>query len=339
MIRQITINNFRGLENEVLDIKPLTLLTGLNSTGKSTCFQAILTALYHNKCVNANLLLTSFDFTFESNRNRNVNARSYHIKILCDNEFFFETKMENDNVTSDKSDKNVNIDLEDSFFYLSANRLAYNNGMENMSSIYKVGIQGENIFGTFETEKSKQLDSCLIKNKDSETLAAQLNWWLTYILGIKFEMQTEKVTHNMVKVLYKSNDLPNLTPQQLGVGVSYLAKILIMCLRAKKGDVLMLENPEIHIHPAAQSRLGEFFVFISNAGIQLLIETHCENLINKIQYEIYKNHLKNTNAVLYYKGSITDSFQRLDFMDNGKFNMNFPGGFFDATLDEMLEMD
>ena len=337
MIRQITINNFRGIESEVLDIKPLTLLTGLNSTGKSTCFQAILTSLYYNNGTNANIMLSSFDFSFATNRNRNVNAKSSYIEVVCDNGESFETEMFGEDKVVSK--KNTEVDLEDSFYYLSAHRLAFNQDMETVSPKYKVGVQGEYIFGSFETEKSRSLDVKLVKDKNSETLSAQLNWWLTYILGIKFELETEKITSNRVKVIYKSNNLPNLAPQQLGVGVSYLAKILITCLRAKKGDTLMLENPEIHLHPAAQSRLGEFFVYITNAGIQLLIETHCENLLNKIQYEVYKNHINHTDAVLYYKGGITDPFQRLDFMSNGKFNAEFPEGFFDATLVEMLEMD
>lgn len=337
MILQLKLNNFKGIEEETLDLKPLTLLTGLNSTGKSTCFQAILAGLYYNNGANANNMLASYDFSFTSNRNKNVNAK--RISIEANRKFgkhFCVELFDDDSFIANTDEP---IDLEDKVYYLSANRLAYNTDMEAVSPKYKIGLQGEYIFGTFEMEKSSPLDTSLIKDKNSETLSAQLNWWLTYILGIKFEMQTEKVTSNRVKVIYKSNDLPNLSPQQLGVGVSYLAKILIMCLRAKKENVLMIENPEIHLHPAAQSRLGEFFVFISNAGIQLLIETHCENLINKIQYEIYKNHIKNTDAILYYKGGITDSFRRLDFMDSGKFNMDFPEGFFDATLDEMLEMD
>lgn len=335
MIQQIIINNFRGIVLEDLELKPLTLLTGLNSTGKSTCFQAILTTLYHNG-KNANILLSSYDLSFATNRNRNVNAKSIHIEVKSDNNKHFNIHLNDELAISETKGE---VDLEDSIYYLSANRLAYDLNMEAVSPNFKVGIQGEYLFGTFESEKSNQLDASLIKDKESETLSAQLNWWLSYILGIKFEMQTEKITPNRVKVIYKSDDLPNLSPQQLGVGVSYLAKIIIMCLRAKKDDTLMLENPEIHLHPAAQSRLGEFFVFISNAGIQLLLETHCENLINKIQYEVYKNHIKNTDAILYYKGGITAPFQRLDFMGNGKFNMDFPEGFFDATLNEMLEMD
>ena len=85
MIQQISINNFRGIVSENLELKPLTLLTGLNSTGKSTCFQAILAALYYNNGKNASILLSSYDLSFATNRNRNVNAKDINIVVKSDN--------------------------------------------------------------------------------------------------------------------------------------------------------------------------------------------------------------------------------------------------------------
>ncbi|MBQ9219051.1 MAG: AAA family ATPase [Muribaculaceae bacterium] len=337
MIRSISINNFKGIENETLSLSPLTLLTGLNSTGKSTCLQALLAALYYNGGINANVLLSGHDFSFEACRNRNVNAKQLNIEVSLEQGLSFGFSMDETNVTMHQSF--TAIDLEDTFYYLSANRLAFNFDTEAISPKAKIGIQGEYVFGTFEQEKSKALSVELIKDNNSATLSAQLNWWLTYILGIRFEMQTEQITVNRVKVIYKSNDLPQLSPQHLGVGVSYLAKILIMCLRAEKGDVLMIESPEIHLHPAAQSRLGEFFAFISNAGIQLLIETHCENLINRIRYEVYKGHLSNNDTIIHYKGGVVDPFHSIRLTESGNFSTEFPAGFFDATLHELLEMN
>ena len=141
------------------------------------------------------------------------------------------------------------------------------------------------------------------------------------------------------KRLTQSDDLSNLSPQQLGVGVSYLVKTLIMCLRAKEGDLLMIENPELHLHPAAQARLGEFFTYIANAGIQVLLETHCEHLINKLQYQIFKDRFEHGRAVVYYKGGITSPFETIRFTEGGKFKTPFPEGFFDATLEELLEIE
>lgn len=138
----------------------------------------------------------------------------------------------------------------------------------------------------------------MIKDENSFTLAAQLNYWQSYILGLKLELKTEKRNEQTVEVKYNSDNIPGILPTQLGAGVSYLAKVLILCLRSNPGDVVMIENPEIHLHPAAQSRLGDFFAFIANAGIQLIIETHCDHLINKLQYLVFKRHLMR-NRLLY----------------------------------------
>jgi len=95
----------------------------------------------------------------------------------------------------------------------------------------------------------------LIKDDSSYTLSAQVNYWLSYILDIPTELQTERRLDDVVEVQYKSDGLGNISPFQLGAGVSYLTKMLIMCLRAKKNDVILIENPEIHLHPASRQRL------------------------------------------------------------------------------------
>lgn len=333
MIRNIKLNNYKGISNAELDIRPLTILTGLNSTGKSTCFQAILASLYYSTS-NAGTILEKYDFSFDSLRNRNLNAQDLSISITCDSGVMgcqIDREMSEGWNTANK-------ELETNVYYLWANRLGYAE-LETISPKYNVGISGEYLFGSFEKEKSNPVLTKLQRVKESDTLSSHLNYWLSYILGIKFELQTEKITPNNAKIIYKSNDLANLSPEQLGVGVSYLAKVLIMCLRAKEGDVIMIENPEIHLHPAAQSKLGEFFAYIVKAGVQILIETHCEHLINRLQYEVYKGHLVSNEIVLYYKASIMDDFEQINFEINGKFEQDFPNGFFDATLDEMLEME
>lgn len=333
MLSKLSITNFKSIKQQDLELCPLTILTGLNSTGKSTCFQSILTALYYSSPM-ATLLMDGMDFTFETLRNRNVNAKELNIGITNEQGLVL-CKMDADETTCDNP---TDMDLEKNVFYLSANRLGFSE-METISPKYKVGITGEYLFGTFNQEKSNPVDEKLLKLSDSDTLSSHINYWLTYILGIKFEMQTEKVSQTKVKVVYKSDDLSNLSPQQLGVGVSYLVKILIMCLRSKEGDLLMIENPELHLHPAAQARLGEFFTYIANAGIQVLLETHCEHLINKLQYQIFKNRFEHDKAVVYYKGGISSAFETIHFTEGGKFGTPFPEGFYDATLEELLEME
>ena len=333
MLTNLSIIKFKTLERQDLEIRPLTVLTGLNSTGKSTCFQAILTALYYSSTT-ASMLMDGMDFTFMTLRNRNVNAKELSIQLI-NGEKHISCEMSEDKL---KYENSTSMDLEKNVFYLCANRLGFSE-IETISPKYKVGIAGEYLFGTFEQEKSNPVIKDLRIVSESDTLSSHINYWLSYILGIKFEMQTEKVSPTKAKVVYKSDELSNLSPQQLGVGVSYLVKTLIMCLRAGEGDLLMIENPELHLHPAAQARLGEFFTYIVNAGIQVLLETHCEHLINKLQYQIYKNKFDHNNVVVYYKGGITTPFEALRFTEDGKYETSFPDGFFDATLEDLLEIE
>lgn len=338
MFKRLDIEDFRCIEKESLELKPLTILTGLNSTGKSTCFAAILAGMYGLSSVskNAQVMLANKDFSFNTNRNRNINAADYKINILTEDGSFSLT-VEREGAYG--KSEGTEYDLEKNIFYLSANRLGYQEPAELYSPNYKVGIQGEYLFGTLNNEQSKPIDECMCRDKDTSlTLSYQISAWLSYVLGLDLDIKTESITPTQVKVSYVSDELSNILPSQLGVGVSYLAKILIMCLRAKKGDVLMIENPEIHLHPAAQARLGEFFSTVIKSGIQLLIETHSENLIQKLQYEVFKGSLDLDSVIIYYKKGATDPFFRMQIQSNGRLDPDFPEGFFDIPVNEILEM-
>ena len=119
----------------------------------------------------------------------------------------------------------------------------------------------------------------------------------------------------------------------------FLYELFPYKIKAKKNDVILIENPEIHLHPASQAKVGEFLAFIVRAGIQVIIETHCEHLIYKVGYEIYKKRFLKDDVTILYKEGIQNPFIVLGFKEDGKFTRDFPEGFFDATLAELLEME
>lgn len=333
MITRLEIDNYKCIQHEELDIKPLTIITGLNSTGKSTLIQSVL--LPEQMISNTNLGLS---VNFDMIKCRYSNQDTINIRVFWDGDEFktYKATKESSEVTTYDSFSNVGI--EDGVYYLSANRIGAED-VVRLANTHSVGPRGENIFGLFELEKSNPVDEPLRRYKESYTLQYQLDNWLTYILGINLRLSTEKINEETLTVKYESDRLQNITPRNLGAGVSYLVKVLILCLRAKRGNVLLIENPEIHLHPSAQAKLGEFLAFMANAGIQLIIETHCEHLINRIQYAIYKKAIGHDKVLLLYKAGITDKFQQIPFNADGKFAIMFPDGFFDATLDELIEME
>ena len=231
MIQELTISGLKNIKHEKMALKPLTLLTGLNSTGKSSVLQAILLV---NKATtkSGQLHLSQLLSSFSTLRNIYENAKEIEIRLDIDGTivgYKLSEKEEEENMTGC-----AGLEIEKNLFYLSANRVGAEN-LASMSSVTVCGVDGNYLLGTFEREKSKALISALVKDESSFTLAAQLNYWQSYILGLKLELKTEKRNEQIVEVKYNSDNIPGILPTQLGAGVSYLAKVLILCLRSQIG--------------------------------------------------------------------------------------------------------
>jgi predicted ATPase len=77
-------------------------------------------------------------------------------------------------------------------------------------------------------------------------------------------------------------------------------------LAAQPGDLLILENPENDLHPQAQSMLGQLMARVASEGVQVIVETHSDHIINGICLAIHKGQIKHELTKLYY-------FNRKDF--------------------------
>ncbi|MBO0565475.1 hypothetical protein EXQ38_04210 [Clostridium botulinum] len=86
----------------------------------------------------------------------------------------------------------------------------------------------------------------------------------------------------------------------MGSGLSYLISIIIICLSLEENEALIIENPEIHLHPKAQSRLTEFFIFISKANRQLVIETHSDHFFNGVRVAIANGTISNEEVSINF---------------------------------------
>lgn len=337
MINSIHIENYKCIEDANIEFKPLTIVTGLNSTGKSTLLQAVLLANWSS--VKQFKISQSLSTDFEVIRCKNINKERILVKANYSNGTNKLFDCSSSSITfTDSSEDQQQYGIN--FFYLKSVRGIGNFIWINNIDKTKVDFSdGVGVFYIYELEKTTQVIPELRRYKESDTLQAQLNYWLSYITAQNIELTTEKVSEETLFVRYKSNGIPNISPLNLGTGVTYLAEVLITCLRAKKDDVIAIENPEIHLHPSAQAKLGEFLSFIANAGIQVIVETHCEHLINRVQYEVYKHNLSHDAVTILYKKSIDTPFEEIRLKNEGNYTVDFPDGFFDATLKELMEME
>ena len=345
MLKRMDVKGYKCIEEASFKLEMLTLVTGTNASGKSTLLQAVLIALKSKIQKNSTYLNEVIKpyIQIEEVLCRTSDAREIDVCVYDDSDGWLHTKLSHAEewITFDPS---INLDYEESIFYLAADR----KGPEELVPLSKelsIGQHGQFAVGHFELNKDKpiSLDICS-PEAPAKTLKAQLAWWLSFITGVNCEANTQKVTSTTVKLSFTMGVLGEVSPLNTGAGNSYLLKLLVMCMIAKPGHVLLIENPEIHLHPGAQSRLGVLFGFLAARGVQLIVETHCEHLINRIRYEVYKQKLNAKDVVLYYKPSVDQEFIQMGILPTGHFcnkeggRFNFPSGFFDSTLSELLEI-
>jgi len=356
VIKKVIIENFKCIEKEELEFRNLTILTGENSSGKSSVIQAILLAGNH-----PNLVATPFNSDLRqylislgdtnSLVNKYRNAKEYFIKVEMDNSNPIELKVSK--VDSNTTNLGIGqfsfpnpLTYPNNLTYLNADRDRIRNIsplIKELKNLRYFQIDGKLTAGYYYLNKTNRVEDYLIKDQSEYTLEAQVNFWLKEITSIEnIELKTEEIGSTEVKSFYNIGELI-FSPENVGTGVSYLVSILVACLSAKKGNIIIIENPEIHLHPKSQAKLGEFFAFIASKGIQVIIETHCEHLINRVRYEVYEEKLNNNDVVFHYfhpNSKIETLFLNHTghFINEQKEFIPFPKNFFDATLDELLEM-
>lgn len=356
MIESIHIQNFKSIENQVFDFKPITILTGTNSSGKSSVIQALLLYSHH---FHNNMLLDDYLANLgKPSALLYVHSKSKYFSITLKVKgretaslIFNKDKQDytfDETEATKSTKKNILIpNFERNLYYISANRI----GQENQSKVkdkFRCGVNGEYIFGFYESCKNARLENEKLISQEaiSKALNAQVNLWLRKILGLNLMPLTQTIDNTSVKVSYQNFDLDDIemSPFNLGAGVSYLAKILILGLSLKEGDILIVENPEVHLHPNAIANFAEFFAFLARGGIQVILETHSEHIINKMRYFVFKNQLSTNDVQIYYREKFDKEFITMRINEYGRYVdgndkvINFPSGFFDSVLKNLLEM-
>ena len=121
--------------------------------------------------------------------------------------------------------------------------------------------------------------------KDADiSLGGQVEYWMTKMFG-ETKVSTSYVKAADVYTLqYKTlNRQGFFKPTNVGYGYSYVLPILVAGLIAPKDGILIIENPEAHLHPQGQSVVAKFLACIAMSGVQVFIETHSEHILNGIR--------------------------------------------------------
>ena len=149
----------------------------------------------------------------------------------------------------------------------------------------------------------------------------------------EFNNNTQK---EIIRLNVKSSSGVKVDISDVGFGVSQILPILIEGLRMGDGQTLLLEQPEIHLHPKLQMQLTDFFIAMSLNDKNTIIETHSEHIINRLVRRSLEDDDIREKINIYFINS-EGLFEKI-IIDKGKGITNWPVDFFDQAVDEQREI-
>lgn len=367
MINQLQIINFKSHKSTIVDLKNLTIFCGENGVGKSSVIQSLLLLKQtHDKSKLQEHLSLNFplcnigktkDALYEFNDGVDKNKIIFKIsdahKDYC---WVFDASKEYDflnriNNIEESKDYNKLSLFTSNFQYISAARVAdYKSNDYEVVTNKQLSInegKGElTAHFLYEYQKEIVVNKELLHETESDPyLLSQTSAWEREISkGVN--VLPKKVGENY-EIRY-SFDTPDYGKTQefsssnVGFGLSYTLPILIAILSAQKDALIIIENPEAHLHPNGIGRLTELICLASQAGIQIIIETHSDHIINGIlvqckKFEKKQKGIDRNNVSIYQFNRNEKEYCtkpiKIEIKDGGRL-LNQPEGFFDQ-----IEMD
>lgn len=313
MIKCIDIKNFKSLLDATFYFGKFNILSGTNSSGKTSLIHSLLflTQNYHaSKIAHFNGELVQLgEFIDIKNFNSSITEQISFKGIIDGNEFNL-TIAENEldkKVSNIKISESINLfEYEKSIYYISANRIGIKDVHDSGNDNEHYGINGEYTVDYLVRNRDSVLPEDYIFDKKKEqpnNLFNEVDFWLFKITGSHIKGDEIENTNKSIVTFSHKNGDRFVRSINTGSGISYVLSILILCLGVassvnleEKMPTIIIENPEIHLHPRAQSILTEFLIFVSQK-IQLIIETQSDHVFNRFRIEVYNRQLSSEKVI------------------------------------------
>ena len=205
-----------------------------------------------------------------------------------------------------------------------------------------VGTKGERTFALLHRYGDREVQCpTLAGGEQKMTLREAVNHWLAE-LGVGSAVTTVHRPRLGLEPAVRMDGLPrDLSVAAVGVGVSQVLPVVVMGLAAEPGSVLLFEQPELHLHPAVQQRLGDFLLACVRAGRQVIVETHSDHLLTRIRRRVAEDSddqlLKSVGLVFTERSEGTARFRSLATNRYGGLD-EWPEGFFDHAARDAQDL-
>ena len=362
MFTRIDLHKFKCFDLLRLPLSPLTLLAGLNASGKSSVLQAfaLLNQTMREHEWSTRLVLNGKvvrlgatpDVVDEEN-----SKNTFSIGLETDEEvlkwdFYGERHdrsmaVEGVYIGGKKiehpqtlhyllpADEDSPIHLANrlrDMTYITAERIPPQETylLEDPHIINVVGPRGEHTLSILHWGEDKSVQEELVISDSPPLLMRQVEERMrTLFPGFRINLQP--AGNYLILGLRISDTTGFHHPTHTGFGLTQILPIIVAILAANRGDIIMIENPEIHLHPAGQALVGQFMADAAAAGIQLLVETHSDHVLNGVRRAVKDSRISADQVAIHF--FIPRSEGRTQVMsptiDNSGNIDHWPDGFFD----------
>jgi predicted ATPase len=367
MIRRISIENFKSLKKADIKVSNLNLLMGVNGMGKSSFMQVLLLLRQSDKLGDGVIDLNGTLAQIGQGKDalyQFAEEESIVFELAFDEPPLFSWKFpcqsDKENLTTETDSLQGDMELfkrqMKQLQYVCAERIGprdiYDASTTVVSDKKQLGLFGElavhyiNVFG-FDRLVPESLRKSTNLSSSGGLLIHQLAAWMQdispgvsirtnyipeankVVLGYQFDLITQKTD--------------SFRPKNVGFGISYVLPIVLALLTAEDGKIIVIENPESHIHPRGQAELGKLIALAANTGAQIFVETHSDHILNGIRVSVKEQCIDKSKVnILYFDKVTTDSEQytqitpiRVD--KNGELS-DYPKDLLDEWTNQLLKL-
>jgi predicted ATPase len=324
MLEFVRLHNLKTLQDVQFEMGPLTIFSGLNGMGKSTLIQSLL------------LLRQSFEEKMLPGEGLLLNGKLLEMGVGADAfsqnseeeflefiltwtgsiPFSFRFKYQ---AQSDVLPLETPLPPEDftrlslfgpHFQYLAAERItpkaSYRVSEYQVKSLRSLGITGEFTAHFLDAFKFEEVRLSALRHPDaaSSGLLDNVEAWMSKVTpGVKIRARAlpDLNLASLGFAFVQGKDITReFKPQNVGFGLTYVLPVVTALLAASPGDLVIIENPESHLHPSGQAILGRMAALAASSGVQLLIETHSDHFLNGVRVAVREQIIAPENVRLFF---------------------------------------
>ena len=344
MIRELLIHGFKKFSEARFAMTPLTVLAGMNGAGKTSVVHALLlmreASRRNDSVVELNGPFPLDLGTFGDIQNWDA-PESVRFE-LTDHNVAVHTWELGGKQTALYADVKARPPVPPAAFaegtrmfqYLSAERFGPRSILGSAAlplDLLEVGSRGE-----YSAQLLYDLDSYPVDElrrcpgagvNDVALLKFEAERWLSRIAR-PVQIDTETLAGTAVTALrFRSLEGEWVRPPNMGFGVTYALPVILAGLTAGMDGLLIVENPEAHLHPSGQSQMGNFLATIAASGVQIIVETHSDHVLNGIRRAIGERGILHASKATVHFFDDAGSTP-LAFTETGGI-ASWPRGFFD----------